>query len=962
MKVRLECHRKAQHECFKFFISSGGAPDELRQETKLFDADVQSLLGLLVNEMKRDENLLRMFIRATFEPGLEDNLSLVPDPTGKFVRILYERFKLVTESEVNTIEHLKKVNVRKSFETFMENLLPTYTFRLFHEISSKKLVDKILLEKFKFAVLNDIQTSTRMQVSPSPEKSKLWERAWNKTRKIINTSAQKRTVLAEERKKLNAFEASEYLVDGTLEDDDIVHTVLGRLSDYLTLDSKANRERIFQLLNELTGELKKQWTTVTSMKEYKKLREKQIFLRSTKEDTEHKMEEKFKKIRCLTEAVKGDESYQKYEFSVKFLMMPLITFLLETENEDESIKQFRSEWEKLNERNPVNLKSKGLQKVVTSFDQQLYDIIVFKLVESLLRSEIFMKDFHEKILHSGLALKSCRYFLAKVFDINLRVYMPTESGTFELFENFNESAEINLSVSIEDANEQRFYQKLVINEDFVKLDEILTTVNRQHRVILTDIESFTSIANLENYISEGGFAQHFKHKEKSNSGLTPASAQKNEEEKKKSGKKSNSYLYTDELKEAWDEFVKKGKLKKELPNQFILNTTPQATEKYQPDKLQINDEFLVKMICKFFPKFRRSDIESRLHLVSCTVTGSSQILHAILNCLHVDGVKIAAGELLTALNIISNCFNIKQTRFFDTFSWMFMSCPQHEWLLEFVLFQVEFYLQKPIKRSEFDANFFLKKVAGKEILILLAQKLLIDDEKVIEEDLRGAIKSLEFISMNALDEISKLSIRSWKYASTKEFFDGQVKLLTKVSEENQKKICFYLTQMQNVFGTETIVEFLKLIVVKRLTVENDAIIRIVRQFYSNEWNLSNDVIKLLTANSFNTWEDLLNENFSCKNDERTVEDMIRIIKNNPNISTDLMNELESYKRSVNDIYQSQIMKFNEDDLKDWSRKTIIEMISALLPSLENSRKMDEKIAAVTRAIMVSTADHIKLRR
>lgn len=949
------------------------------QEAKLRHKEVQMLLRLLVGEIKRDENLLRMFIRATFEPGLEENLSYVPDPTGKFVRTIYDRFKLVVESEVNPIEHFKKDIVWSNFETFMENFLPIYTFRLFSDISSKGLVDKILLEKFKFAVLNNIRTPIQIpietSVSPVQEQKSFLSRAWDCTkmisRKMIRPFTQAEIDDAKEPKKrgrkLNASEASEYLVVAALDDDDMIHKDLGRISDYLKLDSKENRERIYNLLNTYTDEIKKQRTTIASMKEYKKLCEKKNFLRSIKEDQEHKMEEKFKKIRELGKAVKGSESYHKYESTVKFLMMPLIAFLMETQR-DENVQNFRSEWKKLNKGNSVNFKFPGLQKVGTIFDQQLYDIMVFKLVESLLRSEMFMKDFRDKILHNGLALKSCRYFLAKVFDINLRVYVPIEKESFKLFENLNESAEKILSLSIKDANEQRTYQRLVVNEDFLKLDEIWTSNNNRHHAILADIESF-SIENLKRYISEEGYAEHIKPKVNSDSNQSDTNV------KKKIDKNSDSCFYIEELKGAWDEFMENNKLKNDLPNPLVIRSTPKATGKYEPGNLQINDEFLIKMICKCFPKLRRPDMENRLHLVSCTVTGSSQILHAILNRLHVDGVKITTGELFVVLNIISNCFNTKRVRFFDTFCWILMSCPQQEWLLEFSLFQFEFYLQKSMTGSGCDARLSLQKVAAKEILILFVQKLLLDDEKITEEDLREALKSLKFISIHSLDEISKLSLRSWKHVSTKEFFAEQVKLLTEVSEENQKKICFYLTQMQNVFGTETIAHFLKTIVDKRLNIENDVIIRIVRQFYNNEWILSEDVISLLNASKFSNWESLLREKFLCKTDERTVEDLIQIIRNSPNISTDLMDRLESYERSINEIYQSKIMKFGEDELKDWNRKTMrsekfsevaeslsIPMLGKNDPkSLENSRKLDEKIAAVTRAIMLSTETCIKLR-
>lgn len=848
----------------------------------------------------------------------------------------YKRMKRYRQTEEKIISILSDNEVVEGLRSFALCYFPSYAFKLFNNFTIGNFNKRVLIEQKKSALLKQIDIELEPKLESLIEKSHT--------------------------KDQHQFHQVSLANDKFSHD----HDSLGRINNYFLLNSAANRGKIVCHLKDYFKSYDKNLKALKAMKKYKSFvkinKEKsdhsKSFLNdqisstkrwwnitSTKTTSTNKLD--YRKttstIIKLKMEIEETEEFGEVYYVTKRLLSPLLIFLSEANDADKDLVFFKKELLKL-ENLEMSLEAFAPDFVREAALSDIAELSKRKMISRLSRSifiqamgvkrvrELFLSD----ISVNGVKSKNCRNLLAAFYDLNIQVYLSNDDDSgFRMIESFNGYASKALRILKHENGE---FSKLQSDEVHQNLLDFRSTISIIYKDILADFDKQTTIINPNKYVRfylKNFEATTFKQENKS-----PI-----EHSRKEQGtEKKSPFLF----EEVIEEYLPNKKVEENIKEFLgITKKPPKLNKELQSDVKQVSDgELNVELISSHFKAHKEvAYLQDRLKLISFEY-GGSEILRAISLSLQNDGVHISLEELTVVLDVIlTSCFadyNLDS----NIVIWTLCSQSQIDWSVRFMVFQIENLLKAKENASEHTKG--LQKVKLKEVLVLFAQKLFTQEEKLTKLQMKEIIESLELMSLNSIHQLSSLKLSSWKYVATEDFFRNKLSQL-KLGFDTLEKLKFYVMQMQNVLGSKPVGSLIDLLLEKKSPLKDEDLIVFFQNFYSNEWNLSEETIQTLKSQPAEKWTEILNEMFSCAADDRTVSDLIKIIRNNPNVSNTLKDDLYAVKASIEKVYSHKYLRYTEKEIREWS---------------ENSKQrasFEEKLAVIVRAISIVTKFEVKLR-
>lgn len=866
--------------------------------------------------MRNNADLLPLWVKslekAWMMPNFEEKVA-----SKKVLNAFYMRMKKFRKKEEKLVSVLRDNEVWGSLRSFALRRFPSYVFKLFRFFKTQHFVERVLFEKQKTAWLkwinSEIQRKMRSQLNKKPQ-------------------------------DLNLLRQVPLSYDRTS------HTSLGKIGNYFIKNSYKNRTKIADYLKEtftIYNESSQALKSTSVYKDFVKTSQNaslssKLFKSLRKEKTLY--------LRNLRMRIEETKEFGKINYVTKVLLHPVLVFLMDSADTDETLFAFKKELLRFDNLElsletiaPDFMAEQQLTDIAQLFEKKLFSRLSQCIFKQAMSSNRVQELLLEDIIVHGVESRFCRNVLAAFYDLNIQVYRSRDDSNFEFVENFNSNGAETFRILALGDDE---YGLLEPDTELQGLHNSRNAISNVYRNILADFDNLTTSFDLDNYIAKKVYLKQFETTVITAAKQSPTTVY----EEKRRWRKKGSCLFEDVLREIY--FDAKKDLKKDietLSSKPRIPSTHETNIELFKEIAQVPDGKLsAELISGFFRTHKEiSFLYQKLQLLSFEVKGS-EILRAVVLCLQNDGVHISFEELSVMLDIILTCSYADYNLDTSIAIWTVLSQSQTNWCIQFVVFEIENVLKARESHNEYFIA--LQNVKSKKVLTLFAQKLLLHEEKLTKTQLKAIVASLEMMSSSSLNQLSSLKLSSWKYVATEDYFRNKLSQLEGASEKTLKKLEFFVMQMQNVLGSKPVGSLIDVLVEKRSSFDKLNLIAIFQNFYLNEWNLSEETIRILRCNPTEDWAEILNKKFACSAGERKTSDLIKIIKNNPNVPDSLKNDLDDIKKSIEETYGYKFSQMTREDIKHWRHNF-----------KQAHARLEETLAVVIKAILIITGNKVKLR-
>uniref|UniRef100_A0A914VT58 Chloroplast protein-transporting ATPase n=1 Tax=Plectus sambesii TaxID=2011161 RepID=A0A914VT58_9BILA len=406
---------------------------------------------------------------------------------------------------------------------------------------------------------------------------------------------------------------------------------------------------------------------------------------------------------------------------------------------------------------------------------------------------------------------------------------------------------------------------------------------------------------------------------------------------------------------------------------------------------QFDEQSVISEIAKHFPD-DEIQTKNRLELIGSYFTGTDTILRALHLRFKVEECHIEFDELtFLIISVLDSVINDRQE--LNIYEWIIVAHAQEKWIDEFVLLQLENNVRALLSKAD-DYRKQLNKIEDKGIGMLLIQKLQERAPASNHEKRHQAPKTIVEIdsilrltqSSTTIQNLEAITLNDWHYVLKESFWMEQLRALTtwEDDEDNERltTACYYLLTVENASGEQLVKELLNVLKTKKAAAVE--IVKVLYNFYVEEWQISAELIEKFTKETISQW---FNEESSKEGrgwgwgsslvewgtamfhgdkgmKERKVEELLEIIKTNGKTSKNICESLDSLEQIVyksEKTFNSQsklspsdtkrlISAFTSQDIKTWVTKLREQCSLTTEPQKTVDNHLDEILAVIDRAI------------
>ncbi|KFB37839.1 Protein translocase subunit secA [Anopheles sinensis] len=319
--------------------------------------------------------------------------------------------------------------------------------------------------------------------------------------------------------------------------------------------------------------------------------------------------------------------------------------------------------------------------------------------------------------------------------------------------------------------------------------------------------------------------------------------------------------------------------------------------------------------------------------------GQEGILHYLQYRLSCEGIHVSCEEMYFVINfILSYCLAGVQVQY--TFAWLIAAYPQRNWIDELILMHLENHFRKLLDEKP-KWRGYLSKIHNKEVLVLLSAKL--DHAKSITIDRMETVLYLLSNIQSGSFSLEALELTEWPYVLKEKYWLNKLNRLCDAVQgcEDSSTTCYYVLSVENIYTTE-MVESLLTIFTSKVSEANfspNKLTTVLSNFHTAKWNLSEADLQDLKNATLDEWIDGMDGKYTTYRGERTIRQLVALIRCNGNSSEQVKNNLPNIEKSINQIndatYEVEndtihsleselfakhievVAKFTEEDINIW---------------------------------------------
>ncbi|EFN78490.1 Protein translocase subunit secA [Harpegnathos saltator] len=531
-------------------------------------------------------------------------------------------------------------------------------------------------------------------------------------------------------------------------------------------------------------------------------------------------------------------------------------------------------------------KDKKLKEIYLRFSEVFNER--FSWEECMMNPKIFKEYVRHIQLHGPLS-PSYRELLAYIFNINICIYITDQSNQICLLDVHNPQSTNMMYLWYTNNN----YTLLDINQDFVRLNMERDGRANLFAKIIAKVESMKRKLDLDEYMKEGLF----------------------------------------------------------LPGIIEDDSVISSTEIENDERLD-----MYNIIEQFSSSEERRKLRFMLNKISSEYVGQREIIHAIAKVFSCNGRHITYNELCCLVNtvlnfVIEDCpglnavlnFVVEDRPGLNVFSWIITAYPQQQWLNEIILLKLENHFQMLLDEIH-EWRRYLANIHDKETLLLLSSKL--EQSKLNKAFSKECIGTILYFLSNiseCVPELHVLELSGWLYAIKKKYWTTKLSTLAEWDDEELLTACYYLLSLENSAGTSLINEFIQFLIKEEVTLQTNKstsvtceglspsqkrislkntpdLLQILSSFHNGEWKLSKEVLNTFKDRQIDKRTIQMKEMFRTNGEDRNVERLIDLIRDDGNTSECILNDLNA----IRDIIRAmkQVTAASEEEIKQKIAKHI----------------------------------------
>lgn len=486
-----------------------------------------------------------------------------------------------------------------------------------------------------------------------------------------------------------------------------------------------------------------------------------------------------------------------------------------------------------------------------------------------LENEKVVAAYLQYIQDHGTLSSSVHSLMSQMFKINLRIYANVLDSGLCLMENHNSSEITIFHMLVTDEVE---FVKLSFDDNFLKLVELRLVDNIVNERILQDVESFTTVKDLDAYVAN---KKYLKYKD---------------------------------------------------------NTSEDSGHKKDTTPFILSDSQMIEMIVELFDKEQVfCDLTNRLKKISHSVVGTDEVLKNILLRFHNDGIHLIYDELTSVIDTVLDFYNDGYDGL-NNLNWIILAYPQTEWLTQITLLLLENQCDAIITRSHREKwEKELNNIKNKQLMSLFARKLFLTESKSLSDDvIDDVLECVNNFSIVSYGFLARLDIKAWKYAVTEEFWSLKILALEQdkdIAEKTHELAKLYIVELQNNYGTALVEELVEIFNNKKDELKSFDLNQVLLPIYSNDWLLSESTFEVMRTNPAKDWVKILVSKYTNDGEERTIEQLVEIVKNGTNTTPEMIKELDEYKNIILKLdamkcekMNKKFVDFTKDDITKWVKE------------------------------------------
>lgn len=461
------------------------------------------------------------------------------------------------------------------------------------------------------------------------------------------------------------------------------------------------------------------------------------------------------------------------------------------------------------------------------------------------------------ILFNGPFSETFREFLSYHYNVNILVYNYQEIGSYVLISNHNPTA----STSMHFLKEKDKFLRLNLNVCLANMMENLTKHGEFCKKVMFHVDSLEKTAEFENFMSS---------------------------------KPYGSKLY-------------EGVSKKEeirLKVHYVVNQEKNCK--------QITSSFE----CRNDQKL----IDSRIEKLKLDYIDNENLLHYMALHFNTEGRQVTCEELCFIINMILR-FWTEQPRIMPIISWIIAAHAQRQWLTEFALLELEFYLRLELQ-NEVKVRWrnYLGGKNNRESLVVLMKHIKSDKCTSTQENFEEMFYLMSNVP-SALDGLENYAMTEWKYFLKDRYYASQLQSISSWDEEQLKELSFYLVKLENVNGMDLCQKVLSCLKDRgeEMKKESNKIVLkdILKKISTNETSFNEALLRKLYEQKVKYWLGIIDEENLNTVGERKIDLLVRMIQQSGNTSDKILNILPDITTLVtfNTAACDLLMKQNYDETK-----------------------------------------------
>ena len=489
--------------------------------------------------------------------------------------------------------------------------------------------------------------------------------------------------------------------------------------------------------------------------------------------------------------------------------------------------------------------------------------------KNCLKNDKLVAAYLQYIQDHGTLSSSVRSLMSHLFKINLRIYANVLDSGLLVMENHNSSEFIIFHMLVTDEEE---FVKLTFDDNFIKLVESRLVNNIVYERILRDVESITNAKDLDEYVV---IKKYLKYKD---------------------------------------------------------NTSEDSGHENVTTTFVLSNLQMINMILELFDSEKVfGDLENRIKKISYSVVGTDEVLKNILLRLHNDGIHLIYDELTSVIDTVLDFYNDGYDGL-NNLNWIILAYPQREWLTQITLLLLENQCDRIITQSNREKwEKELNNIENKQLVSLFARKLFLTESKSLSQEvINDVLECINNFSIVSYGFLARLDIKAWKYAVTEEFWSLKILALEQdkdVSEKTHELAKLYIVELQNNYGTSLVEELVEIFNKKKDELKSFDLNQVLLPIYSNDWLLSESTFEVMRSNAAKDWVKILVSKYTNDGEERTIEQLVEIVKNGTNTTPEMIKELDEYKNIILNLdsmkcekMNKKFVDFTKDDITKWVKE------------------------------------------